>query len=307
MEPWERIFWSSRPAFPVSALRPGLEYTLTDFRVVVRRREHIVQEIALDDIAAVRLEQKWYQRPAATSTVRIHSRRAGRSLVLAHIHHGPQLALILQLLAADGVGANLDPGFVASALGPGAPHLFRPSEGLMVAATLAFVLTFVVVGIARRDTLAPIAYGADDPIAPGGHRRSTTEIAAFMEAQVMPFARRALGPVVGGAGRVKCETCHGDDSETRRWKMPGVRALPEPEVRLAGMERAGFWLDPQIRNAVYGYLAEEDKLPRAAYMRGVVMPGMAKVMHRPAYDFTKSYGYNRARVAVGCYHCHLVD
>ena len=63
--------------------------------------------------------------------------------------------------------------------------------------------------------------------------------------------------------------------------MPGVRALPEPVFRLAGMERAGFWLDPQLRNAVYGYLAEEDKLPTAAYMRGVVMPGMAAVLHRP--------------------------
>jgi len=58
---------------------------------------------------------------------------------------------------------------------------------------------------------------------------------------------------------------------------------------------------------VYGYLAEEDKLPTAAYMRGTVMPGMAAVLHRPPYDFTRSYGYNRAHVAVGCYHCHLVN
>ena len=62
-----------------------------------------------------------------------------------------------------------------------------------------------------------------------------------------------------------------------------------------------------MRNAVYGYLAEEDKQSIAAYMRQVVMPGMAKLMHRPAYDFAQSYGYNRARVAVGCYHCHLVE
>jgi hypothetical protein len=25
------------------------------------------------------------------------------------------------------------------------------------------------------------------------------------------------------------------------------------------------------------------------------MPGMARLMHRPAYDFAKSYGYNRSR------------
>ena len=69
--------------------------------------------------------------------------------------------------------------------------------------------------------------------------------------------------------------------------MPGVRALPEPELRLAGLERARSWLDPQMRNAVYGYLAEEDKQSIAAYMRQVVMPGMAQLMHRPAYDFAQ--------------------
>jgi hypothetical protein len=305
VEPWERVFWSSSPAS--SALHFGCEYALSDLRVVVRRRGRVVQEIALDDIAAVRLEQNWCQRLAATSTVRIRSRRAGRVVTLRNIHHGPQLALILQLLATDRVGALLDAEFVATALGPGAPHLLRPNQGLLAIATLAFVLIFVVVGVARHDTLAPVTYGADDPIAPGGHRRSTSEITAFMKGEVMPFARRALAPVVGGADHVKCETCHGDDAEARHWRMPGVRALPEPEVRWAGMEHAGFWLDPQMRNAVYGYLAEEGKLPTAAYMRGVVMPGMAKVMHRPPYDFTKSYGYNRAHVAVGCYHCHLVE
>lgn len=307
MEPWERVFWSSSPAFPSSALHFGTSYALSDLRVVVRRYGRLIQEIALDDIAAVRLEQNWCQRLAATSTVRIRSHRAGRVLALKNIHHGPQLALILQLLATDRFGALLDAEFVANALGPGAPDLLRPNQGLLAAVTLAFVLIFVVVGVARHDTLAPVTYGADDPIAPGGHRRSTAEIMGFMKAEVMPFARRALAPVVGGAGNVKCETCHGDDAEARNWNMPGVRALPEPEVRWAGLERAGFWLDPQMRNAVYGYLADGEKLPTAAYMRGVVMPGMARVMHRPPYDFTKSYGYNRARVAVGCYHCHLVE
>jgi hypothetical protein len=306
VESWERVFWSSSPGFP-SSLHFGLKYALSDFRVVARRGGRVIQEIALDDVAAVRLEQNWYQRLAATSTVRIRSRRAGRVLALRSIHHGPQLALILQLLATDRFGAMLDAEFVASALGPGAQQLLRPNQGLLAAGTLALVLIFVVLGVARHDTLAPVTYGADDPIAPGGHRRSRADIMAFMDTEVMPFARRALAPVVGGASNVTCETCHGDDAHARNWKMPGVRALPEPEVRWAGMEHAGFWLDPQMRNAVYGYLAEEEKLPTAAYMRGVVMPGMARVMHRPPYDFTKSYGYNRAHVAVGCYHCHLVE
>jgi hypothetical protein len=272
---------------------------------VVRRRSALLHEIALDDIAAVRLEQSWRQRLAATSNVRVTSRRPGRSLLLRDIRHGPQLALILQLLASD--HRCVDQEFVRAALSADASPLMRPNHAVVAVATVLFVLVFVVAGIAHRTTLAPITYGAGDPIAPNGHRRPLPDIVAFMERDVMPFARRALAPVVGGADKVTCETCHGDDAEERHWQMPGVRALPEPVLRLAGMERAGFWLDPQLRNAVYGYLAEEDKLPTAAYMRGIVMPGMAAVLHRPPYDFTRTYGYNRARVAVGCYHCHLVN
>jgi hypothetical protein len=89
--------------------------------------------------------------------------------------------------------------------------------------------------------------------------------------------------------------------------MPAVRALPEPEFRLAGLERFNRRLDPQIRNAIYGYLAKADKQTTAAYMRSVVMPAMAQVLGRPAYDFTRSYEYNRVRAAIGCYHCHQVD
>jgi hypothetical protein len=66
-------------------------------------------------------------------------------------------------------------------------------------------------------------------------------------------------------------------------------------------------MDPQLRNAIYGYLAESDKQARAGYMREVVMPGMAKLLRRPAYDFTKTYDFNRARGAFGCYHCHMVN
>ncbi len=235
---------------------------------------------------------------------------ARRGLELANIHHGPQLALILQLRATELFGDEtraLDADFFQSALGPRAGSLLRPRHGLVLAATLAFALVFGIIGLARNSSLPPVVYADDDPIAPHGSRLSSTAIAVFMERDVMPFARRALGPLVGGADNVTCETCHGADAEQRSWRMPGVRALPEPELRLAGLERARLWLDPQMRNAVYGYLAEEDKQSIAAYMRQVVMPGMAKLMHRPAYDFAQSYGYNRARAAVGCYHCHLVE
>ncbi len=304
---WERLLWSARPGAVRRLLQPAVRYVLTDFRLVVRRRRRTVTELALDDIVNVELEQAALQRVLGTSTVRIHSKLGAEPLVLHDIDHGPQLALILQLLAADGHLTPLDEDFVRSALGPGAAPLVGPKRGLIAAATAVCVFAFGIGSLARHKTIAPVTYAAEDPIAPAGQRRPTAEIVAFMRREVMPFATRALAPVVGGASNVTCHTCHGEDAETRGWKMPGVRALPEPELRLAGMERFGFWLDPQVRNAVYGYLAEEEKLPTAAYMRRVVMPGMAGLLHRPAYDFTRSYGYNREHAAVGCYHCHLVD
>src|SRR5262245_47181391 len=129
--PWERVYWSSKPGFPASLVDQSVEYILTDLRLVIRRRQQTVAECALDDIASVRLEQTWYQRGAGTSTVRVVSRRAGRTVELKNISHGPQLTLILQLLSTDRTGARLDQEFVAGALGPGAPALFRPRQGLI--------------------------------------------------------------------------------------------------------------------------------------------------------------------------------
>ena len=134
------------------------------------------------------------------------------------------------------------------------------------------------------------------------------EIAAFMERDVMPFARHALAPLVGGAENVTCETCHGERCGAQRnWRCPACARCPSPSCGSPVSSAHGPWLDPQMRNAVYGYLAEENNQSIAAYMRQIVMPGMAKLMNRPAYDFAKSYGYNRSRAAVGCYHCHLVE
>ena len=308
--PWEQVLWSSTPAFPISVSRRGTKYAFTDFRLVVNRRNRTIDELALHDIESVRLTQSRWQRLAGISTVRVSSRRSRAPLELANIRHGPQLALILQLRATDVFGDEwraLDPEFFRSALGPGAASILRPHQGVVLAAVAVLALVFAAFGLTRVSSLPPVHYEADDPVAPHGSRRSSSEIAAFMERDVMPFARRALGPLVGGEDNVTCATCHGNDAEQRHWQMPGVRALPEPELRLAGLERARLWLDPQMRNAVYGYLAEEDKQSIATYMRQVVMPGMARLMHRPAYDFAKSYGYNRSRAAVGCYHCHLVE
>ena len=121
----------------------------------------------------------------------------------------------------------------------------------------------------------------------------------------MPWARTALGPIKGGADHVTCETCHGTDARRASWQMPAVAALPQPDVRDAGGRCTAARMDAQMRNAIYGYLAESDKQAKAAYMREVVMPGMARLLHRPPYDFTQSYD-TTARVAFGCYHCHQV-
>jgi hypothetical protein len=111
----------------------------------------------------------------------------------------------------------------------------------------------------------------------------------------------------GGSHRITCETCHGRNAVARDWVMPAVAALPRPAVKNAGWEHYGGAMDAQMRNAIYGYGAESDKQAKAAYMREIVMPGMAQLLHRPAYDFTRPYAFNRTRQAFGCYHCHRVN
>ena len=298
--PWERLLWSSPPGFPTSITRPTTQYALTDFRLAVRRNHRTIQELALDDIDGVMVTQSWWQRAAGTSTVRVLSRRHLSPLTLADVPRGPQLVSILQ---SQEVNENL----VRSALSPGARSTFRLQQRLLLGATMALGLAYLGVGLAHPHSLPPVTFAANDPIAPEGHRRPTKDVVAFMERDVMPFARRAFAPLVGGADQVTCKTCHGLDAVDRSWMMPAVRALPEPTLRFAGLETSRLWIDPQIRNAVYGYLAEEDNQPTATYMRHVVMPGMAKLLNRPAYDFARSYEYNQSRAAVGCYHCHLVE
>jgi hypothetical protein len=111
-----------------------------------------------------------------------------------------------------------------------------------------------------------------------------------------------FAPIVGGSD--ESETCHGSVWRSRLADA-GRRHAPQPHFRIlevGTIQRHG----PQMRNAIYGYLAEPEKQPKAAYMREVVMPGMARLLHRPPYDFTRAYDYNRSRVAFGCYHCHQV-
>ena len=87
---------------------------------------------------------------------------------------------------------------------------------------------------------------------------------------------------------------------------PGSRHVRNVSRRgRRGAATAG--MDAQMRNAIYGYVAESDNQAKAAYMRENVMPGMARLLRRPAYDFTRPYEYNRTQHALGCYHCHRVQ
>src|SRR5207237_8158642 len=120
--------------------------------------------------------------------------------------------------------------------------------------------------------------------------------------ECLPWARQTLRLIKGGADRVTCGTCHGESAEARDWRMPAVAVLPQPDVRDRGWEIYTSTMDAQMRNAIYGYVAESDNQAKAAYMREVVVPGMARLLRRPAYDFTKSYEYNRSRRRLGCHH-----
>jgi hypothetical protein len=297
--PWERTLWTARPLAASTTT-----CALTDLRVYAERRGR-VWEIALQDVGDVEHGRSRLDRLLGTATVTVHSRGERLpAVVFRHIRRGAQLAALIELLAGD-AHASLDAAAVRAALA-WEPADGRTAREVLAAAIVAVVAVFAVTVGLQSSTPAPVSFAADDAIAPDGQKRSEPEIAAFMESVVMPWARVALGRIKGGAEHVTCETCHGVDRRERGWQMPAVAALPEPHFLQLGWELSSAAMDSQMRNAIYGYLAESDNQSRAAYMRQVVMPGMARLLHRPAYDFTRSYEYNRTRAAFGCYHCHRV-
>jgi hypothetical protein len=297
--PWERTLWTARPL-----AAPGTSYALTDLRVYAAQRGRM-SEIALQDVGDVEHGRSRLDRLLGTSTVTVHARDERLPPVaFRHIRRGAQLAALIELLAGD-PHASMDAAAVQAALA------WEPADGragreVVAGAIVAVVAVFAVTVGLQSSSPTPVSFAADDPIAPDGHKRSEREIAVFMESVVMPWARVALGRIKGGPEHVTCETCHGGDRRERGWQMPAVAALPEPHFLQLGWELSSTAMDAQMRNAIYGYLAESDNQARAAYMRQVVMPGMARLLHRPAYDFTRSYEYNRTRAAFGCYHCHRV-
>jgi hypothetical protein len=297
--PWERVFWKHRRRVPPSF------YALTDFRLVSARRNRL-NEIALHDIGEVDRVRSWLDRLLGTSTIVVSSRNPRAStVVIRHVRQGPQLAALIELLAGD-PQASLDGDAIQAALA-WEPRTGGSSWREPVAALAVVMVAIFGVSVGLHSTSAVVVYPPDDAIVPNGVKRERTEIVRFMETTVMPWARAALGPIKGGADKITCTTCHGAEPETRDWRMPAVAALPEPHVRLLGWETYSTGMDAQTRNAIYGYVAESDNQARAAYMREVVMPGMARLLRRPPYDFTRSYQYNRTRLAFGCYHCHRVQ
>jgi cytochrome c553 len=221
------------------------------------------------------------------------------------VRRGAQLAALLELLADDPSAAT-DAIAVESMLAWTPPATAMPLSRLAAGlATAGLAFSAVVIGLHGESSA--VVYPEHDAIRPGGEKRDREAIVDFMETEVLPWAQVTLGPLKGGADRVGCETCHGVDPDSRNWTMPSVAALPEPQVQQYGSEHVDTTVDAQMRNAMYGYLAESDKQAKAAYMRQVIVPGMARLLGRPAYDFTRTYEYNRTHFAIGCYHCHRVE
>ena len=306
--PWERRLWSGRPTFFLPRLRArGERYVLTDVRLI-RLCAGRSDELAVGDIGEVHRTQSPVERLLGVSTIEARPRHAQRSsLVLRGVRRGTQLAALIELLSAD-PGGRLDAGSIHAALAmlTWEPRVRTAGTRGALSALAASAITLFAVVAGLHGTNTPITYPVHDAIYPSGQKNNRAEIVRFMQTSVMPWARVALAPIVGGPAHVTCKTCHGPHPESSDWHMPAVAALPRPALREAGWENYGGVMDAQMRNAIYGYGAESDKLTKAAYMREIVMPGMAQLLGRPAYDFTQPYEFNRSRFTFGCYHCHRV-
>jgi len=305
--PWERLLWSGRPTFLLLHYAVRRErYAISDLRVVCLAPDRI-EELALPDVGEVRHTESVLERLVGASTLELRPRdRRRRTVVLRGIRRGTDVAALLDLLTGDErTAVDVEAARAAIAWRP-RPLLIRSRMRQGLAATALALAAIVAIAIALHGRTIAVTYAPDDPITPGGVKRPQEEIVQFMVSQVMPWARAALGPIKGGPAHVTCDTCHGAHPETRAWTMPSVAALPQPAVKSRGWENYGGAMDAQMRNAIYGYIAESDKQDKAAYMREVIVPGMSRLLRRPAYDFTRPYEYNRERGALGCYHCHQV-
>ena len=301
--PWERLLWSGRPAWSFVTRE---RYVLTDFRLVRQAGGHL-DDLVLHDIRDVACRQSRVDSLLGTSTLTVRPRDVRRApIVLRGVRRGPELAALLELVAGEPPASLDTPAAQAALAWNPQPAVVNLGEATSAVAVVLIAVFAVVAGL-HGTGVPTLSYAADDAIYPGGHKRDRAEIVRYMREEIMPWARTALAPLVGGPDLVTCETCHGRKPAAREWRMPAVAVLPQPDLREKGWEQYGGRMDAQMRNAIYGYLAEPEKQSKAAYMREIVMPGMARLLHRPAYDFTQSYAFNRSSLAFGCYHCHLVQ
>lgn len=303
--PWERKLWNGRPTPLLLHHTVRRErYLLTDLRLLRLRGRH-VDELAVDDIDEVSQTTSWLERRFGVSTVVVHPRRARHApILLRGIRRGAHVAALLELLAQD-ARAPIDVDAARAAV-EWEPRVTASGVREGLAGVTAVLVAVCAVAIGFHGTVAAPSRAPDDPIYPNGRKRGEADIVRFMHDVVLPWARGAIGPLAGGADAVTCETCHGHDADSRAWRMPAVAALPQPGVRNGGWEIYSGGMDAQMRNAIYGYVADSDNQAKAAYMREIVMPGMARLLRRPPYDFTRTYEFNRSRHAFGCYHCHMV-
>jgi cytochrome c553 len=290
---WERRLWKGR------------RYVLTDVRLIATDRG---DEISLDDIGDIHRSQSFVQTLIGVSTLDVrHKNPRRRGVVLRQVRRGAQLAALIELFATDGQArADADAVATARATMTWEPRIRTAGTREALSAIAVMIVAFVAVVVGLHGKSRGIVYPEDDAIYPRGAKRDRQEIVRFMERTVMPWARVTLAPIVGSSAPVTCSTCHGAQPEQNDWRMPAVATLPRPTVREAGWEHYGGVMDAQMRNAIYGYGSASENVARAAYMREVVMPGMAALLRRPAYDFTRTYKYNREQFAFGCYHCHRV-
>lgn len=292
---WERLLWRGR-----SRAFPRTTFALTDVRLVAVRAGR-TEELTLYDIGAIEQTRSWLDRALRTSTLIVGARDLRRRpMRLEHIREGDELRWLLGLVAGNEAGRSPDVDAVHTA----PPRRHQPklrvgAVGLMTALLIA------ITALVRQQSMS-LAHLDDGATSPQHEPTSQEDMIRFMEDAVMPWARAKLAPIVGGVDQVRCETCHGPTGREQAWRMPAVAALPEEAVRDRGWERYSDGMDPQLRNAIYGYGAESEKQGKATYMREIVMPGMARLLGRPAYDFTRTYDFNRRSEAFGCYHCHRV-
>ena len=212
--------------------------------------------------------------------------------------------ILERLFRSQGAASGRPPRFPL----PPAEERFLPLFGVPVFLA-ALILGGVWVWEAHGNRPAAEAtYSANDPIRfPDGRKRPREEIVRFMRTEVLPFARTTLAPIVGGADKVSCKTCHGKDPEAREFRMPAVSALPNTAIVGAMTRRSAAETDVQLHNALVGELSDAGKAARAEYMRRVVLPRMAALLRRPTYDRLRTYEYNKEHGAFGCYHCHELN